>query len=72
MNWVELLSLTSSVIYLHHLMLLRIYRVSTGEVSRSIETLLPELLSKAGDTTPRIHNIATHTILSVAEVPDIR
>lgn len=47
-------------------------RVSTGEASRSIETLLPELLAKAGDTTPRIHNIATHTILSVAEVPDIR
>ncbi|VVC35365.1 Armadillo-type fold,TOG domain,Armadillo-like helical,Galactose-binding domain-like [Cinara cedri] len=47
-------------------------RVTTGEASRSIETLLPELLAKAGDTTPRIHNIATHTILSVAEVPDIR
>lgn len=47
-------------------------RVSTGEASRSLETLLPELLAKAGDTTPRIHNIATHTILSVAEVPDIR
>jgi len=47
-------------------------RVSTGESSRSIETLLPELLAKAGDTTPRIHNIGMHTILSVAEVPDIR
>lgn len=47
-------------------------RVSTGEASRSLETLLPELLAKAGDTTPRINTIATHTILSVAEVPDIR
>ncbi|XP_050434404.1 centrosomal protein of 104 kDa [Adelges cooleyi] len=47
-------------------------RVSTGEASRSVETLLPELLAKAGDTTSRIHNIAIHTILSVADVPDIR
>ncbi|XP_050546423.1 centrosomal protein of 104 kDa isoform X2 [Daktulosphaira vitifoliae] len=47
-------------------------RVSTGEVSRSVETLLPELLAKSGDTTPRIHNIAIHTILSIADVPEIR
>jgi len=53
-------------------MYLFICRVSTGEASRSLETLLPELLAKAGDTTPRINTIATHTILSVAEVPDIR
>lgn len=47
-------------------------RVTTGEVSRSIEKLLPELLTKSGDTMPRIHNIAVHTILSLADAPDIK
>uniref|UniRef100_A0A1B6L5S4 UVR domain-containing protein n=1 Tax=Graphocephala atropunctata TaxID=36148 RepID=A0A1B6L5S4_9HEMI len=47
-------------------------RVSTAEVSRSLDRLLPELLSKSGDTTPRIHNMAIHTILSLADCTDIR
>ncbi|GLH11379.1 Blast:Centrosomal protein of 104 kDa, partial [Gryllus bimaculatus] len=47
-------------------------RVTAAEVSRSVERLLPELLSKSGDTTPRIHNMAVHTILSMADCQEVR
>ncbi|XP_049940431.1 centrosomal protein of 104 kDa [Schistocerca serialis cubense] len=47
-------------------------RVTSAEVSRSVERLLPELLSKSGDTTPRIHNMAVHTILSMADCQEVR
>nr|CAD7423266.1 unnamed protein product [Timema monikensis] len=47
-------------------------RVTPAEVTRSVERLLPELLSKSGDTTPRIHNMAVHTILSMADCQEVR
>ncbi|XP_075210300.1 centrosomal protein of 104 kDa [Lycorma delicatula] len=47
-------------------------RVTMAEVSRSVDKLLPELISKSGDTTPRIHNMAVHTILSMADTRDVR
>nr|XP_014278141.2 centrosomal protein of 104 kDa-like [Halyomorpha halys]XP_024219115.1 centrosomal protein of 104 kDa-like isoform X2 [Halyomorpha halys] len=47
-------------------------RVSVSEMSRSVEKILPELLSKSGDVTPRIHNTAVHTILSMAHAPELR
>lgn len=42
-------------------------RVTSAEIARSVDRLLPELLTKSGDTTPRIHNMAIHTILSIAD-----
>ncbi|XP_015591563.1 centrosomal protein of 104 kDa isoform X2 [Cephus cinctus] len=47
-------------------------RVSSPEIARSVDRLLPELLTKSGDTTPRIHNMAVHTILSMADVKCVR
>lgn len=47
-------------------------RVSTSEIARSVEKLLPELLTKSGDTAPRIHNMAVHTILSMADCKCVR
>ncbi|GFG38230.1 hypothetical protein Cfor_12223 [Coptotermes formosanus] len=47
-------------------------RVTPAEVARSVDRLLPELLSKSGDPTPRIHNMAVHTILSMADCRDVR
>ncbi|KAK3914647.1 Centrosomal protein of 104 kDa [Frankliniella fusca] len=47
-------------------------RVSPAEVGRSVDRLLPELLLKSGDSTPRIHNMAVHTILSIADVEQVR
>ncbi|XP_076374958.1 centrosomal protein of 104 kDa isoform X1 [Megalopta genalis] len=47
-------------------------RVSSNEIARSVERLLPELLTKSGDTTPRIHNMAVHTILSMADCKCVR
>ncbi|KAK0170867.1 hypothetical protein PV328_008662 [Microctonus aethiopoides] len=47
-------------------------RVSSTEISRSVDRLLPELLTKSGDTTPRIHNMAVHTILSMADCKCVR
>ncbi|XP_067005297.2 centrosomal protein of 104 kDa [Anabrus simplex] len=47
-------------------------RVTPAEVARSVDRLLPELLSKSGDTTPRIHNMAVHTILSMADCQEVR
>lgn len=47
-------------------------RVSISEIGRSIDRLLPELLSKSGDPSPRVHNLGMHTILSIAAVTDVR
>ncbi|XP_066594183.1 centrosomal protein of 104 kDa [Prorops nasuta] len=47
-------------------------RVSSTEISRSVDRILPELLAKSGDTTPRIHNMAVHTILSMADCKCVR
>lgn len=47
-------------------------RVSAGEVARCVDRLLPELLSKCGDPSPRIHTLAQHTILSIAACPEVR
>ncbi|XP_012271377.1 centrosomal protein of 104 kDa [Orussus abietinus] len=47
-------------------------RVSPAEIGRSVDRLLPELLTKSGDTTPRIHNMAVHTILSMADCKCVR
>lgn len=49
-----------------------LFRVSSTEIARSVERLLPELLTKSGDTTPRIHNMAVHTILSMADCKCVR
>lgn len=46
--------------------------MSSTEIARSVERLLPELLTKSGDTTPRIHNMAVHTILSMADCKCVR
>ncbi|XP_066143045.1 centrosomal protein of 104 kDa isoform X2 [Euwallacea fornicatus] len=43
-------------------------RVLPAEVSRSVDKLLPELLTKSGDTSARIHHMAVHTILTMADV----
>lgn len=51
---------------------LDLFRVSPPEVGRSVDRLLPELLLKSGDSTPRIHNMAVHTILSMADVEQVR
>ncbi|XP_017773624.1 PREDICTED: centrosomal protein of 104 kDa isoform X2 [Nicrophorus vespilloides] len=47
-------------------------RVSPAEVSRSVDKLLPELLTKSGDTSARIHHMAVHTILTMADCKDVR
>ncbi|KAK6627608.1 hypothetical protein RUM44_010086 [Polyplax serrata] len=47
-------------------------RVSSSEIARCVEKLLPELLTKSGDVTPRIHNMAAHTLLSMAESDEVR
>ncbi|XP_016844299.1 centrosomal protein of 104 kDa isoform X2 [Nasonia vitripennis] len=47
-------------------------RVSLTELARSVEKILPELLTKSGDTTPRMHNLAVHTILSMADCKCVR
>ncbi|CAG9766448.1 unnamed protein product [Ceutorhynchus assimilis] len=47
-------------------------RVLPAEVSRSVDKLLPELLTKSGDTSARIHHMAVHTILTMADVKSVR
>ncbi|KAF7267295.1 hypothetical protein GWI33_019484 [Rhynchophorus ferrugineus] len=47
-------------------------RVVPAEVSRSVDKLLPELLTKSGDTSARIHHMAVHTILTMADVKSVR
>ncbi|KAL5282042.1 CEP104 family protein [Megaselia abdita] len=41
-------------------------KISASEVSRSVDKLLPELLARSGDPSPRIHTLAQHTILTIA------
>ncbi|XP_055642781.1 centrosomal protein of 104 kDa isoform X2 [Toxorhynchites rutilus septentrionalis] len=47
-------------------------RVAPNEVSRSVDRLLPELLSKSGDPSARVHTLAQHTILSIAACQEVR
>ncbi|XP_060527673.1 centrosomal protein of 104 kDa isoform X2 [Cylas formicarius] len=47
-------------------------RVAPAEVSRSVDKVLPELLTKSGDTSARIHHMAVHTILTMADVKCVR
>lgn len=49
-----------------------LYRVSPAEVSRSVDKILPELLTKSGDTSTRIHHMAVHTILTMADCKNVR
>lgn len=37
-----------------------------------MDRLLPELLSKSGDPSARVHTLAQHTILSIAACPEVR
>lgn len=47
-------------------------KVTSSEISRVVDKLLPELLSKSGDPSPRVHNLAQHTILSIAACVEVR
>lgn len=47
-------------------------KVTNSEVARVVDKLLPELLSKSGDPSPRVHNLAQHTILSIAACAEVR
>lgn len=47
-------------------------RVTANEVARCVDRLLPELLAKSGDPSPRIHTLAQHTILCIAACPEVR
>jgi centrosomal protein CEP104 len=47
-------------------------RVSNSEVARCVDKLLPELLSKSGDPSPRVHNLSQHTILSIAACNEVK
>lgn len=47
-------------------------KVSPSEIARCVDKLLPELLSKSGDPSPRVHNLAQHTILSIAACDGVR
>nr|CAH7766447.1 unnamed protein product [Callosobruchus chinensis] len=47
-------------------------RVASAEVARSVDKLLPELLTKSGDTSQRINQMAVHTILTMADCKSVR
>jgi centrosomal protein CEP104 len=47
-------------------------KVSNSEVARCVDKLLPELLSKSGDPSPRVHNLAQHTILYIAACNEVK
>lgn len=47
-------------------------KVSNSEIARCVDKLMPELLSKSGDPSPRVHNLAQHTILSIAACEEVR
>lgn len=47
-------------------------RVSASEIARCVDRLLPELLAKSGDPSPRIHTLAQHTILCIASCPEVQ
>lgn len=36
-----------------------------------MDRLLPELLAKSGDPSPRVHNLAQHTILTIANCQEV-
>ncbi|CAH0696217.1 unnamed protein product [Spodoptera exigua] len=46
-------------------------RVCAAEVGRCLEKLLPELLRACGDPAPRVHSTAQHTVLTVADCPQV-
>lgn len=46
-------------------------KVSSSEIARCVDKLMPELLSKSGDASSRVYNLAQHTILSIAAVPEV-
>lgn len=46
--------------------------MTPAEVSRSVDKILPELLTKSGDTSARIHHMAVHTILTMADCKNVR
>lgn len=47
-------------------------KVSNSEISRCVDKLLPELLSKSGDPSARVHNLAQHTILTIAACGEVQ
>lgn len=47
-------------------------KVAPSEIARCVDKLLPELLSKSGDPSARVHNLAQHTILSIAACDGVR
>lgn len=47
-------------------------KVTNSEVARCVDKLLPELLSKSGDPSPRVHNLAQHTILVIAACDEVK
>lgn len=47
-------------------------KVSNSEVARCVDKLLPELLSKSGDPSARVHNLAQHTILVIAACEEVK
>ncbi|XP_018562856.1 centrosomal protein of 104 kDa [Anoplophora glabripennis] len=47
-------------------------RVAATEVARSVDKLLPELLTKSGDTSQRVNQMAVHTILTMADCKNVR
>lgn len=46
--------------------------VTPSEVARCVDRLLPELLAKSGDPSPRIHTLAQHTILTIAASSEVK
>ncbi|KAJ8923878.1 hypothetical protein NQ315_006654, partial [Exocentrus adspersus] len=46
-------------------------RVASTEVARSVDKLLPELLTKSGDTSQRVNQMAVHTILTMADCKNV-
>lgn len=46
-------------------------KVTSPEIGRCVDKLMPELLSKSGDPSARVHNLAQHTILSIAACEEV-
>ncbi|XP_049879827.1 centrosomal protein of 104 kDa [Pectinophora gossypiella] len=47
-------------------------RVCAAEVQRCLEKLVPELLRACGDPAPRVHSTAQHTVLTIADVKQVK
>ncbi|KAG6451497.1 hypothetical protein O3G_MSEX007194 [Manduca sexta] len=47
-------------------------RVCAAEIGRCLEKILPELLRACGDPAPRVHSTAQHTVLTLADCPQVR